>query len=320
MTRERLERNQVWVYLAAIAAGAVVGSRAPGAAAAFEALLWPTLVALLIASFTQTPLNELPAAARDGRFLAASLVGNFVAVPLLVWALLALTPDDPAIRLGVLLVLLAPCTDWFITFAQLGGGDGRRALATTPVNLLAQIALLPVYLWLFMGDALGPVVSAGRFVLVFAALIVAPLAVAFVLEVWAARSPRRQAAVARIGWLPVPLLAVVVFLIAAGQSGIVASAWPVAADVGPAFVLYLAGAAALGVGLGRLFALPVAATRTLIFGLATRNSFVVLPFAMALPEAWRVAVVVIVLQSLVELLGMIVLVRLAPGFLAPDRA
>ena len=52
--------------------------------------------------------------------------------------------------------------------------------------------------------------------------------------------------------------------------------------------------------------------RTLTFSLATRNSFVMLPLALSLPEPWRAAVVVIVFQSLVELFGMIVFLRWLP--------
>jgi arsenite transporter len=85
-----------------------------------------------------------PDALRDHRFMGAVLIGNFLLIPLVVWGLLAFLPDDPAIRLGVLVVLLVPCTDWFITFTHLGGGDTRRAIAATPVNLIVQIALLPV--------------------------------------------------------------------------------------------------------------------------------------------------------------------------------
>jgi ACR3 family arsenite transporter len=47
------------------------------------------------------------------------------------------------------------------------------------------------------------------------------------------------------------------------------------------------------------------AGRTLAFSLGTRNSFVVLPFALALPAGWETTVVVIVFQSLVELFGMV---------------
>ena len=44
--------------------------------------------------------------------------------------------------------------DWFITFSQLGKGDAR-AIAITPLNLVLQLILLPLYLWL-MADAQSP--------------------------------------------------------------------------------------------------------------------------------------------------------------------
>lgn len=43
----------------------------------------------------------------------------------------------------------------------------------------------------------------------------------------------------------------------------------------------------------------------LAFSFGTRNSFVVLPFALSLPHGWEASAVVIVAQSLVELFGMV---------------
>ncbi|MCX7801284.1 MAG: hypothetical protein N2109_13210, partial [Fimbriimonadales bacterium] len=113
---------QVPLYLAAIAAGWAAGIARPEASGAFEAALWPALAALLFATFLHVPLWRLKEASRDGRFLLAVLVGNFVVVPVLLRLTQAVWPSDPALRLGVALVLLAPCTDWFLTFNLLGKG------------------------------------------------------------------------------------------------------------------------------------------------------------------------------------------------------
>ncbi|MFN4102185.1 MAG: hypothetical protein ACK4GT_20685, partial [Pararhodobacter sp.] len=51
-----LERQQVWVYLAAILAGLGLGLLLPGAAAQLEAALWPLLGILIFVTFTQVPL------------------------------------------------------------------------------------------------------------------------------------------------------------------------------------------------------------------------------------------------------------------------
>ena len=63
--------------------------------------------------------------------------------------------------------------------------------------------------------------------------------------------------------------------------------------------------AAWAKALARALALPATHGRTLAFSLGTRNSFVVLPFALALPAGWEATAVVIVVQSLVELVGMV---------------
>lgn len=102
-----------------------------------------------------------------------------------------------------------------------------------------------------------------------------------------------------------PLLAVVVFLITGAQAGTVLDAGPVLLTVLPVFVGFLLVAALLARGLTTWLRLPMAAGRTLAFSLGTRNSFVVLPFALALPAGWEATVVVIVFQSLVELFGMV---------------
>ena len=66
------------------------------------------------------------------------------------------------------MVLLTPCIDYVIVFTRLAGGSDRRLLAAAPLLMLAQMALLPVYLWLFMGSELADIVEPGPFVEAFA--------------------------------------------------------------------------------------------------------------------------------------------------------
>lgn len=319
MKKENLERHQVWVYLSAIVCGLGLGSVAPVFAHTGERLLWPALALLMYVTFTQVRLNQLSAAFKDMRFISATLLGNFIILPLVVWAILSLVPADPAIRLGLVLVLLVPCTDWFITFAHQAGGDLRRAIIITPVLLIAQMLLLPVYLWLFMGTAFIEIVSASRMIAVFSIVIVAPLLFAWLTEHWAERSTRRTACVERLAWYPVPLLACVLFLIAASQVSTVQKSLPAIGSIFLACFAFLIAAALLGVAISRAFRLPIPQARTLLFSLSTRNSFVVLPFALALPAAWEMAVIVIVFQSLIELFGMLFLLWFVPRKLLPQR-
>ncbi|MCX8134305.1 MAG: arsenic resistance protein [Roseococcus sp.] len=317
--RAALERQQVWIYLAATLLGLAAGAAAPGVTALAEALLWPVLALLLLATFSQVPLTHIAEAARDARLLAALLIGNFLLAPLLVALLWPLVPADPAIRLGVLLVLLLPCTDWSITFTHLARGNTAGLIAAVPLLLLAQMLLLPAYLWLFLGSGELGALPAGRLLLVFGLLIAAPLGLAWLLERWAERAPAGARVVRAMGAAPVPLLALVVFLIALGQGGVLAGALEGLAAVAGVFVLFLLGALGLGLGLARALRLGAASGRAVVFSLGTRNSFVVLPLALALPAEWALAALVIVLQSLVELLGMLLFLRLVPRLLPAGR-
>jgi ACR3 family arsenite efflux pump ArsB len=285
LTRQQLERWQVVVYAAAIAAGAGISLGSPAAGAALSRGLWPLLGALLFVTFLQVPLADLGGTLRHRKYLAALLVGNFVAVPLVVWGLSQFAPNDPSLRLGFFLVMLVPCTDWFTTFSHLGRGDGRLALASTPVLLLMQMVLLPVFLWLFLGSEATVGMSAGPFLQAFLGIIVVPLLAAACLERLAKRRPRMGALLERSAWLPVPLLGLVLLVITASEIHGVLGAVRELAVVVVLFVAYLVVMWAVAMALSRIFGLPGSSTRTVIFSLGTRNSFVVLPLVLAWPGA-----------------------------------
>ena len=141
-----LERHQVALYLAGIAAGAVVGWAVPGADA-WAVLVEPVLALLLLATFLAVPFAALGAGLRDGRFLGALLVLNFVVVPAVVFGLSRFVAHDDALLVGVLLVLLAPCVDYVIAFTALAGGAAVAAVDAGPfVRALVMLILVPLAL------------------------------------------------------------------------------------------------------------------------------------------------------------------------------
>lgn len=314
---ERMEHHQVAIYLAALAAGALTGWAAPAAGPGLEHAIGPVLGALLFVTFLQVPAAELARSLRDGRFLSAALVVNFVVVPLVVAAMFALLPADQAVRLGVLLVLLSPCVDYVIVFSGLAGGSHRRLLAATPLLLVAQMALLPVFLYLFMGSGLADVVEAGPFLEAFLVLIVVPLTLAWALQAWAARRPAGRAVTEAATTTMVPLMAATLLVVVASQIPRLDDSFGDVAAVVPFYVVFLVVMAFAGRGVARLFRLDAPAGRAIVFTGATRNSLVVLPLALALPDDLAVAAVVVVTQTLVEVIGMVVYVRVVPG-LVPD--
>jgi len=317
--REMIERHQAWAYLIAVVLGLVVGWTSPLGDRVPDGVIWALLGVLLYATFTQTPLTHLSDVFRDRRFMSALLTGNFLVMPAITALLVLALPDNDALKLGVLLVLLMPCTDWFVTFTHLGKGDSTRAIAATPVLLIAQLALLPLYLWFFLGNQFDVNLEIGRHLLpAFAGLIIVPLILAFLTEKWAEKSEKATGLIRSMGLMPVPLLTVVLFIISMTQVSQIDSTGALIWALMIVFPAYLFAAALVGKTLQRAFRLPVATGRTVIFSLGTRNSFVVLPLALSMPEAWATAVVVIVVQSLVELFGMMFYLRWVPSRLLPN--
>jgi ACR3 family arsenite transporter len=55
------------------------------------------------------------------------------------------------VMLGVLIYFIAPCTDWFLGFTKVAKGNTALGAILLPINMILQLVLYPVYIFLFMG-------------------------------------------------------------------------------------------------------------------------------------------------------------------------
>lgn len=314
------ERHQIGLYLLTILAAAVFGLLLPGAHA-LEAAIEPVLGLLLYATFLGVPFAAIGAGLRDRRFPAAVFGVNFLLVPAVVFGLSRLVAGESALLFGVLLVLLTPCIDYVIVFTGLAGGDSAKLLGAAPLLMLTQILLLPVYLYLFIGPTGLAVVQVGPFARAFLLLIVLPLIAAAVTQALARRTRfgvRLQ--LVTLGAM-VPLMMATLFAVVASQAAVVAAAGSRLLVLVPIYAGFLIVMALLGTATGKALRLDVPARRAVVFSGATRNSLVVLPLALALPASLALAPAVVVTQTLVELVGMVIYVRLVPKLIpAPPTA
>lgn len=170
--------------------------------------------------------------------------------------------------------------------------------------------LLPVYLGLFLGNDAAILVQPGPFIHAFVWLIATPLALAGAMQLWAARSHSGKRASAALGFLPVPAIAVVLFIVVLAVLPQLGPASDAALGVIPFYILFATIAPLIGWSVSRLFRLDPAAGRAVAFSAGTRNSLVVLPLALAVPGAIPVLPAIIVTQTLVELISELVYVRL----------
>jgi ACR3 family arsenite efflux pump ArsB len=320
MTRDTLEQNQIPLYFASVLLAVVVGLVAPSMAQGLGTLVTPAIAVLMYAMFLQIPFLDLRQGLGNKRFMAALLLANFILIPLLVWALTRGLADHPAILIGALLVLLTPCIDYVVVFTHIGKGDSRLMLAATPVLLLLQLMLLPVYLGVMLGAQSRVVVAVGPFVEAFLLLIVAPMILAVLTTSLSRRSGLVSAWNDAWAWLPVPAMALVLMVVIGSQITAVVRDIGLLAPVIPVYIGFLLLAPLMGALASRLFKLPATTARAVTFSASTRNSLVVLPLALALPEDIRgLAAAAVITQTLVELVGELLYIRLVPLLIWPAR-
>jgi len=310
-----MERRQVPLYVAALAAGAGVGLLAPAVARPAELAITPVLGLLLYATFLGVPFARIGQALRDKRFLATVLILNFVAVPVVVWVLSRIVAHDRVLLIGVLFVLLTPCIDYVIAFTGIAGGAKDRLLTAAPLLMIAQMLLLPLQLWLFVGAEFVQRIDLLPFAEAFVLLIAVPLAAAGLTQLAAARTRWGSAVQSVATSATVPLMMLTLALVVASQVASVSARIGSLALAVLVYILFAVVMVPVGALAGRIARLDVPARTAVVFSGVTRNSLVVLPLVLALPAAFDLAPLAVVTQTLVELVAMVVLVRLVPALL-----
>jgi ACR3 family arsenite efflux pump ArsB len=315
---EWMERWQVPLYLAALVLGAGVGLLIPAVAHPAELAINPVLGLLLYATFLGVPFAKIGQAFRDWRFLVTVLVVNFVAVPIVVYVLSRIVAHDQVLLIGVLFVLLTPCVDYVIVFTGIAGGAKDRLLAAAPLLMLAQMLLLPLYLWLLVGAEFVATVDLAPFIEAFLLLITLPLVTAGLTQLAAARTRWGALVQESVLGAMVPLMMLTLAVVVASQIAGVGRQLGALLLAIPVYVLFAAVMVPIGAVAGKVARIDAPGRRAIVFSGATRNSLVVLPLVLALPAAFDLAPLVVVTQTLVELIVMVVFVRLIPRLLPDD--
>ncbi len=299
--RSTLEAKQVWIYFAAIVIGAICGVTFP-TATRLEAAINPALAVMLFVTFLQVPLAEIGAALRNTRFITALVLTNFIVMPVVTMVLVQILPNDAMLRLAVLFVLLTPCIDYVITFTHLGRGNARLLLAMTPVLLLLQMILLPLYLRGILGNDVSNLVQTGPFLHAFIWLIVVPLLLAGAVQACAQRTKLGAQLIGYLNLLPVPATALVLFVVLTSVMPQIGEARQAAISAVPIYVAYALIAPLVGRFVARCLRLEPASARAVSFSASYRNSLVILPLAFAVPGGVPLLPAVILTQTIVELI------------------
>ncbi|MBB6451375.1 ACR3 family arsenite efflux pump ArsB [Geomicrobium halophilum] len=146
-----LEKFQTVIILIAVGAGLLLGQFTLFEQNA-EFFIIPFLLLMLYGLFLAIPLKDFKDAFKNIRFLNTSTIINFVWTPLLAWGLGAIfLADYPALWLGFIMFMVTPCTDWYLVFTKIAKGNMSLSTSVLPINLILQMLLIPMYLFIFVG-------------------------------------------------------------------------------------------------------------------------------------------------------------------------
>ncbi|MEM9436288.1 MAG: arsenic resistance protein [Pseudomonadota bacterium] len=275
------------LFFGAIAAGSSIGQVSPKLGGTLSASLDATLLALVFLLFFELRFGSLLTSLTNFRFLALAWGANFLLVPLIGFGIASLLlSGQPLIFIGLMIYFLAPCTDWFLGFTRMARGDTGLGAALIPINLLSQLLLFPLWLWLLTRHTgaldLGglPILLAQWFLLP----MIAAQGLRFVLDkiLPEERFDRLLVWVSQL--LPFAI-ALLIFQVFVGNIGAISANLPVFAILFAAVLLFFTATFFAGEGLSRHAGLAYPQHALLTMTMAARNAPMMLAItAVALPD------------------------------------
>ena len=166
------------IIITAALLGLLLGAVTPFGSVS-SSLIEVFLMMLLYILFLSIDLKQIKKSFTNVRFTLSAVIINFVFTPLFGYVLgKVFFPGSLDIRIGLLMLLVTPCTDWYLVFTGLSKGNVELGMSILPLNLMLQIVLLPVYLLVLISSEVT--MDVGSLVSSVAMVLVIPFALAYI--------------------------------------------------------------------------------------------------------------------------------------------
>lgn len=138
------------ILFIAIVVGALLGYFVPVAGDWLCHHVDYTLLMLVGLLFFGVRFSALFQASKNLRFLIIALLANFIIVPLVGYGVASVFLSAyPLFLVGLVIYFMSPCTDWFLSFTRLAGGNVALGTTLIPINMTVQLLLYPFFLQWF---------------------------------------------------------------------------------------------------------------------------------------------------------------------------
>ena len=155
MDLSKKDKEKPFILMGAAVAGLVI-QRVIGEAV--PSLLYVTEIGVflvILAVMLPIELTDVGQAAKRVKPTALALFINFVFIPFFAWAAGWLVLRQyPDFWVGAILYTLTPCVGWYLIFTDIAKGNVAWGIALLPWNIVLQVLLLPLYLYLLVGKVI----------------------------------------------------------------------------------------------------------------------------------------------------------------------
>ncbi|MGF2617323.1 arsenic resistance protein [Rossellomorea vietnamensis] len=266
-----------------------------------ERFIVPLLIAMLYITFLQIPLEEIKKAFKNRKFTYTSLLINFVWTPLLAWLLAMLfLGGNPNVYIGFIMLMVTPCTDWYLIFTGIAKGNVALSAAILPLNLILQVLLLPVYLLIFEGTT--GVIEMDFLAESILQVLILPLFLAIVTKTILRNRPKwREDLLTKLAVFPVIFLSLAIAAMFASQGELLLEnlslIWQIIIPILLFFIINFVA----GQKIGRVMGFPSSDRTSLSLTTLARNSPIALAIAMTAFPGEPLIALTLVIGPLLEL-------------------
>ncbi|MCS0670102.1 arsenic resistance protein [Cytobacillus firmus] len=289
-----IEKLYTFIILLAVIIGISIG-QAELIRANAESFIVPLLVAMLYITFLQIPIEDIKIAFKNIKFTYTSIIINFVWTPILAWLLaMVFLGDNPSLYIGFIMLMVTPCTDWYLIFTGIAKGNVALSTAILPLNLILQVILLPIYLLIFGGTT--GVIELGFLVESILVAFIIPLGLAVLTKILLKNKDQlRESLVSKLSVLPIIFLSFAIVAMFASQGQLLLNhlglLWKITIPILLFFMINLF----VSQRAGQLMRFPNSDRASLSLTTLARNSPIALAIAMtAFPDQPLIALTLVI--------------------------
>lgn len=260
-----------------------------------ESFIVPLLIAMLYITFLQIPIGEIKKAFKNIKFTYTSVIINFVWTPILAWLLaMGFLSENPSIYIGFIMLMVTPCTDWYLIFTGIAKGNVALSTAILPLNLILQIILLPIYLLLFGGTT--GVVELSFLVESILIVLFIPLVLAFLTKMFLRNKHQlSDNLISNLSMLPIIFLSLAIVAMFASQGQLLLNNIELMWQITIPILLFFTVNFFLSQKIGKLMKFPNSERTSLSLTTLARNSPIALAIAMtAFPDQPLIALTLVI--------------------------